>query len=77
MYTGLNAPILSEVMISVNQMIKPFKNRLRITISGNLLKEFVSSGEAAKYVGSNTDTFRKAIRVSPNNFTKGYVWKYA
>lgn len=45
--------------------------------AGNELKVFNSSGEAAKYVNSNPDTFRKAIRVSPNNFTKGYVWKYA
>lgn len=45
--------------------------------AGNELQVFNSSGEAAKHVNSNADTFRKAIKNSPNNFTKGYIWKYA
>lgn len=44
---------------------------------GNELQVFNSSGEAAKHVNSNPNTFRKAIKNSPNNFTKGYIWKYA
>lgn len=32
---------------------------------------------AALVAGSDPKTFRKAIKRSPNNFTKGYIWKYA
>lgn len=46
-------------------------------LNGKEVQIFDSSGEAADFVKSNADTFRKAIKRSPNNFTKGYVWKYA
>lgn len=46
-------------------------------LAGNELKTFSSSTEAAIYVNSNPDTFRRAIRRSPNSFTKGFVFRYA
>jgi len=54
-----------------------YRKMVMMDKEGNELQVFNSSGEAAKYVNSNPDTFRKAIKNSPNNFTKGYVWKYA
>jgi len=45
-------------------------------VSGNLVKLFDSSTEAAEHVKSNPDTFRRAVRRSPRSFTKGYVFKY-
>lgn len=53
------------------------KKIIMMDINGNEIKVFDSVLLAANYVGSNTDTFRKAIKKSPNNFTKGYIWKYA
>ncbi len=47
------------------------------TLSGNFVQSYPSIMHAARAMGSNIDTFRKAIKKSPNNFTKGYVWKYA
>lgn len=46
-------------------------------LDGVFIKDFKSVREAAVAVGSATDTFRKAIKKSPNNFTKGFIWKYA
>lgn len=49
----------------------------QFTIDGSLVNTYSSIMEAARTIGSNTDTFRKAIKKSPNNFTKGFIWKYA
>lgn len=46
------------------------------SLSGELIKTHKSMMEAARTVGSDPDTFRKAIKRSPNNFTKGFIWKY-
>jgi len=46
-------------------------------INGNELRTFDSAMMAAEFVKSTYDTFRRAIKKSPNNFTKGYIWKYA
>lgn len=54
-----------------------YRKMVMYDTKGNELKTFNSSGDAAKHVGSKTETFRKAIKNSPNNFTKGYIWKYA
>jgi hypothetical protein len=54
-----------------------YRKMIMMNKEGNELRVFNSSGEAAKYVNSNPNTFRKAIKNSPNNFTKGYIWKYA
>lgn len=53
------------------------KKIIMMDTSGKEIQMFDSVALAAKYVGSTTDTFRKAIKKSPNNFTKGYIWKYA
>lgn len=44
---------------------------------GNELRVFDSYSDAADHVCSKPETFRRAIRDSPNNFTKGFIWKYA
>lgn len=53
------------------------KKMVMYDLNGNELKVFDSAKEAARYAGSNYDTFRRAIKKSPNSFTKGYVWSYA
>lgn len=47
------------------------------TLSGELVATHKSIMGAARSMGSNLDTFRKAIKKSPTNFTKGFIWKYA
>lgn len=47
------------------------------TLSGELVATHKSIMGAARTMGSNLDTFRKAIKKSPTNFTKGFIWKYA
>ena len=56
----------------------PIERRKMIMYSkdGNELRVFNSSTEAAEFVNSKPETFRKAVRRSPNNFTKGYIFKY-
>jgi len=54
-----------------------YRKMIAYDLNGKEVQIFDSSGEAADFVKSNADTFRKAIKRSPNNFTKGYVWKYA
>ena len=54
-----------------------YRKMIMFDVNGNELQTFNSSGEAAKFVNSNAETFRKAIKKSPNNFTKGFIWKYA
>jgi len=53
------------------------KKTFMYDLNGNVINEFRSISDAAKSVGSKVDTFRKAIKRSPNNFTKGYIFKYA
>lgn len=53
------------------------KKIIQFNVDGSYLKTFDSVKEAAISVGSNKHTFRKAIKKSPNNFTKGFIWKYA
>jgi len=53
-----------------------YRKMIMCDTDGNELRVFDSSGEAAKFVESNPKTFRKAIKTSPNNFTKGFIWKY-
>lgn len=59
--------------------IPPYNSKKinQYTLSGELVNSFLSIMDAARSMESNTDTFRKAISRSPNNFTKGYIWKYA
>lgn len=54
-----------------------YRKMIAYDINGNQVHVFDSSGKAAAFVGSKPETFRKAIKASPNNFTKGYVFKYA
>lgn len=46
-------------------------------LGGIKIKTFQSSLEAAVFVNSTPNTFRKAIKRSPTNMTKGFVFKYA
>lgn len=57
----------------------PIEHRKMImySVDGKELQIFDSSGKAAAFVNSNPETFRRAVKRSPNNFTKGYIWKYA
>lgn len=53
------------------------KKMVMYDLAGNELRIFDSAKEAASHVNSTYDTFRKAIKNSPNNYTKGFIWKYA
>jgi hypothetical protein len=53
------------------------KKMVMYDLNGNELRVFDSAKEAANHVKSTYDTFRRAIKKSPNSFTKGYIWKYA
>jgi hypothetical protein len=54
-----------------------YRKMIACDINGNEVHIFDSSGKAAAFVNSKPETFRKAISKSPNNYTKGYIWKYA
>lgn len=54
-----------------------YRKMIALDMNGNEVAVFESSGKAAEFVKSNPDTFRRAVKRSPNNFTKGYIWKYA
>jgi len=56
---------------------KVLKKILQFDLNGNMVRLWDSVNEAAIAVNSKPTTFRKAIKKSPENFTKGYVWKYA
>jgi len=43
---------------------------------GNVIKIWDSVRAAALSVNSVPDTFRRAIKKSPKNITKGYIWEY-
>lgn len=53
----------------------PTKKVIMYSTDGVQLRTFESSRDAANFVNSSYDTFRKAIKKSPTNFTKGYVWE--
>lgn len=53
------------------------KKMIMYDIEGNELKVFDSSTMAANFVNTKMETFRKAIKSSPRNFHKGYIFKYA
>lgn len=53
------------------------KKMIMYDIEGNELKVFDSSTMAADFVNTKMETFRKAIKSSPRNFHKGYIFKYA
>lgn len=54
-----------------------YRKMIAYDVNGNEVGVFDSSGKAAAFVNSKPETFRKAISRSPNNFTKGYIFKYA
>lgn len=56
---------------------KVLKKILQFDLNGNMVRLWDSVNEAAMAVNSKPTTFRKAIKKSPENFTKGYIWKYA
>lgn len=53
------------------------KEVYQYTLDNKLVGVHKSFTLAAVVAGSDPKTFRKAIKRSPNNFTKGYIWKYA
>jgi NUMOD4 motif len=55
----------------------PKRKMIMYDLSGTKIKTFQSSLEAANFVNSNPNTFRKAIKRSPSNMSKGFVFKYA
>lgn len=48
-----------------------------VDTNGNELQLFTSVRDAANFMGTKHETFRRQIRKNPSNYYKGFVFKYA
>lgn len=55
---------------------RQLKKIFQFDLEGRFIHEFQSVKVAAESVNSVFRTFRKAIKASPNNYTKGFIWRY-
>ncbi len=55
----------------------PKKPIIQLTKEGKQVTMYPSLSDAARAFGTNRRNFSKAIIKSPNNYYKGYIWKYA
>ncbi len=46
-------------------------------LQGNVITVFNSAKLAAEHIKTTKDTFRKAIKISPTGYHKGFIFKYA
>lgn len=60
----------------IKQAVTPPKPIIRYNLDGVEVQRYNSVSEAAKQFNIDKRSFRNAIRRSPNNFTKGFIWKY-
>ena len=52
-----------------------YKQIIKYDIKGNVVEVFKSMGIAARQAGTTSNSFRKSIKRSPNNFYKGFIYK--
>lgn len=57
--------------------VTPTKPLIKYDLSGNVINTFNSTMEAAKSLGIDKKDLRTAIRKSPRNYYKGFIYKYA